>query len=63
VKPKSEEISASSPGSDSSSGAATTMTSASQVAGFSSGWFALLAFLAGLQLQSRFSSRRNSRSV
>jgi heme/copper-type cytochrome/quinol oxidase subunit 2 len=62
VKPKSEQISASSPGSD-SGGAATTMTSASQVAGFSSGWLALLAFLAGLQLQSRFSSRRNSNSV
>jgi plastocyanin len=62
VKPKSEEISASSSASD-SGGAATTMTSASQVAGFSSGWLALLAFLAGLQLQSRFSSRRNSNSV
>jgi len=62
VKPKSQDISASPPSSD-SGGAATTMTSASQVAGFSSGWLALLAFLAGLQLQSRFGSRRRSNSL
>ncbi len=63
VKPKTEHIS-SSPGGSGSSTAPTTMTSASQVAGFSSGWLALLAFLAGLQVQSRFGSRRrNSSSV
>jgi plastocyanin len=59
VKPKSEEISSSPSGPDDSA-AATTMSSAGQVAGFSSGWLALLAFLAGLQLQSRFASRRNN---
>ena len=40
----------------------TTGTSSSQIAGFSSGWLALLAFLAGLQLQSRFASRRRTSS-
>lgn len=64
VKPKDEKITPAPATSDASGsgGSETTMgTSASHIAGFSSGWLALLAFLAGLQLQSRFAARRPSR--
>jgi plastocyanin len=57
VKPKGEEVAPASAGSDDAAATEGTMP-ASQIAGLSSGWLVLLAFLAGLQLQSRFSSRR-----
>jgi hypothetical protein len=57
VKPKGEEIAAPAAGSDAAASDTSTM-SASGIAGFSSGWLALLAFLAGSQLQSRLSARR-----
>jgi plastocyanin len=57
VKDKDEKIAPPGAASDSESTDAMS-TSASQIAGFSSGWLALLAFLAGLQVQSRFASRR-----
>ena len=61
VKDKDEKLAP--VGASSESGSTdTTGTSASQIAGFSSGWLALLAFLAGLQLQSRFASRRRTSS-
>ncbi|HEX2175361.1 MAG TPA: cupredoxin domain-containing protein [Nocardioidaceae bacterium] len=62
VKPKGEEIAAAPAASD-SGGSDTASTSASQIAGFSSGWLALLVFLAGMQLQSRLASRRRTSSL
>lgn len=59
VKAADEEIAPAGSGSGSDgAGADTSNMSASQIAGFSSGWLVLLAFLAGLQVQSRFSARR-----
>jgi plastocyanin len=60
VKPKGEDTA---PAGAASDDADTASMSASQIAGFTSGWLALLAFLAGMQLQSRFASRRNSNPV
>jgi plastocyanin len=62
VKPKGEEVAPASAGSDDAAATEGTMP-ASQIAGLSSGWLVLLAFLAGLQLQSRFSSRRKPEQV
>jgi plastocyanin len=59
VKPKNEELAAPGAGSDEGSSSDTAQMSAGNIAGFSSGWLALLAFLAGMQLQSRWASRRN----
>jgi plastocyanin len=59
VKEKDEELAAPGTSSD-TAGADTAAASASQIAGFSSGWLALLALLAGLQLQSRLAARRQA---
>jgi plastocyanin len=55
VKPKGEETA---PPSSSTSSDTTATMSAGQVAGIGSGWVALLAFLAGLQLHARWGARR-----
>ena len=62
VKPKGEEVAPASASSDDAAASEGTMP-ASQIAGLSSGWLVLLVLLAGLQLQSRFSSRRKPEQV
>ncbi|MDQ4006463.1 MAG: cupredoxin domain-containing protein [Actinomycetota bacterium] len=57
VKPADAEIAAPGTGSGATPDTVSTM-SVSDIAGFSSGWLVLLAFLAGLQLQSRLTARR-----